>query len=78
MSNLSKKISNKNQLTNVKKFISSLLKKNTSCIIYKNEANKNNVMIKQINDIVFNEKVHLVAEFKNYLILDDSSDFLKR
>lgn len=51
---------------------------NTNQIIVKNEANKEIINVKQINDIVFNEKVHLVAQFKDFLILDDSTEFLKR
>lgn len=31
-----------------------------------------------INDIIYNEKTHIVASFKDYLILDDLSEFLKR
>ena len=31
-----------------------------------------------INNIVYNEKSHIVALFKDYLILDDLSEFLKR
>ncbi len=31
-----------------------------------------------INNIIYNEKSHIVAKFKDYLILDDSSEFLKR
>lgn len=31
-----------------------------------------------INDIIYNEKTHIVAVFKDYLILDDISEFLKR
>lgn len=33
---------------------------------------------KCISDIIFNEKSLLVAKFKDYLILDDTSEFLKR
>lgn len=33
---------------------------------------------KIINDIIYNEKAHIVARFKDYLILDDVSEFLKR
>ena len=33
---------------------------------------------KVINDIVYNENTHIVVVFKDYLILDDSSEFLKR
>ena len=31
-----------------------------------------------INNIIYNEKSHIVALFKDYLILDDTSEFLKR
>ena len=31
-----------------------------------------------INDIIYNEKSHIVAKFKDYLIIDDISEFLKR
>lgn len=34
--------------------------------------------VKQINDIVYNEKVVIVAKFKDFLITNDSSEFLKR
>lgn len=33
---------------------------------------------KQVNDIVFNEKSHLVAVFKDILIIYDSNEFLKK
>ena len=33
---------------------------------------------KVINDILFNEPSHLTTVFKEYLIQDDRSDFLKR
>ena len=31
-----------------------------------------------INNIIYNEKTHIVAKFKDYLVLDDLSEFLKR
>ena len=34
--------------------------------------------VKLINDIVYNEKANIVAIFKDFLIYDDSSEFLKR
>ena len=34
--------------------------------------------INVITDIIYNEKTHTVAKFKDYLILDDLSEFLKR
>jgi hypothetical protein len=33
---------------------------------------------KQINDIIYNEKTELVAKFKEYLIYDDHTEFIKR
>lgn len=33
---------------------------------------------KQISDIIFNEKSRVVAHFKDYLLYDDQSEFLKR
>ena len=34
--------------------------------------------VKVINDIIYNDETHLVSMFKDYLILDDISEFLKR
>ena len=34
--------------------------------------------VKIINDIIYNEQTHAVAVFKDYLIYDDTSEFLKR
>jgi hypothetical protein len=34
--------------------------------------------IKTINDLVYNEPTHAVSVFKDYLILDDINEFLKR
>lgn len=31
-----------------------------------------------INNIIYNEKTHIVAKFKDYLVIDDFSEFLKR
>ncbi|CDW89624.1 UNKNOWN [Stylonychia lemnae] len=33
---------------------------------------------KVINDIIYNEQIHIVSVFKDYLIFDDISEFLKR
>ena len=35
-------------------------------------------LINIINNIIYNEKTHVVAGFKDYLISDDTSEFLKR
>lgn len=34
--------------------------------------------VKIINDIIYNENAHIVSVFKDYLIFDDVSEFLKR
>ena len=34
--------------------------------------------VKIINDIIYNEPTNIVAVFKDYLIYDDASEFLKR
>ena len=34
--------------------------------------------VKIVNDIIYNEATHIVSTFKDYLIYDDVSEFLKR
>ena len=34
--------------------------------------------VKVVNDIIYNDETHLVSLFKDYLIYDDISEFLKR
>lgn len=34
--------------------------------------------VKIVNDIIYNEPTNIVAVFKDYLIYDDLSEFLKR
>lgn len=34
--------------------------------------------IKVVNDLIYNETTHVVSIFKDYLILDDINEFLKR
>ena len=41
-------------------------------------TNKDFYNVKLVNDIIYNEPTHLVAVFKDFLILDDLSEFLKR
>jgi len=31
-----------------------------------------------VNDLIYNENTHIVSVFKDYLILDDINEFLKR
>lgn len=52
-----------------KKMAENLLKYNTTIAIYN---------VKIINDIIYDEKKHIVCLFKNYLLWDEISDFLKR
>lgn len=69
-----KKVSNKeksNFLLSVMKILSLL-----RCKTY--NSNQNTWNIKVIEDIIYNEKSHLVSIFKDYLIYDDNSEFLKR
>ena len=44
--------------------------------LYSNDKNFYN--IKVINDIISNESTHVVAEFKDYLIKGDDSEFLQK
>ena len=34
--------------------------------------------VKVVNDLIYNENTHVVSIFKDYLILDDINEFLKR
>lgn len=34
--------------------------------------------LKVVNDLIYNENTHIVSIFKDYLILDDINEFLKR
>ena len=55
----------------INKYINSQLKSK-----YKTNENIHNVVC--IENIIFNEKCHLVALFKDFLIYDDDYEFLKR
>lgn len=46
------------------------------CINYQSDESSYNVKV--INDIIYNEKAHIVARFKDFLIYDDCSEFLRR
>ena len=35
-------------------------------------------LIKVVDDIIYNEEMHVVSVFKDYLIYDDIGEFLKR
>ena len=47
-------------------------------VIAEKYTKKSSFFLKVINDIIFNEKAQIVAHFKDHLILDDTSEFLKR
>jgi hypothetical protein len=42
------------------------------------EQNVSNYLLKLVNDIIYNDECHIVSVFKEYLIYDDTSEFLKR
>lgn len=44
----------------------------------KYNSKKNTWNIRIIDDIIYNEKSHIVSVFKDYLIYDDNSEFMKR
>ena len=68
---------NRNSLINNKSHSTRILS-----IIFKNLKKYSTTKLKYntyiINSIIFDQKNHIVAEFKNYLLWDESSEFLKR
>ena len=44
----------------------------------KHRVNEKTYNFSIINNIIYNEKAHIVAKFKDYLIFDDNSEYLKR
>lgn len=58
--------------------VSSLVSRARLRIQEKNLANSSAYNKQIINDIIYNEKAHIVAIFKDFLIYDDTSEFLKR
>ena len=43
-----------------------------------NEMERKYQEAKVINDLIYNEPMHIVSVFKDYLIMDDVNEFLKR
>ena len=41
-------------------------------------SNREFYNLKVVNDLIYNENTHIVSIFKDYLILDDINEFLKR
>ena len=62
---------NKNSLTKIIKNISKLFHTKYSEVNMKYEHNI-------IDNIIYNEKSHIVATFKDLLIIDDTGEFFKR
>ena len=67
-----------NESLKLKDFLQKNIKIVKKNIIIKDHLDKNNYCSNIINDIIFNEKAHVVALFKDFLIFDDVSEFLKR
>ena len=78
----SKKINIKNNNLNLTRNINNRKINQLKQSIYKNMIKKyinpEYYLKNIINNIIYNEKTHIVAIFKDYLILDDCSEFLKR
>lgn len=46
--------------------------------LLKHNFTKEELDTKMVNDIIFDERTRLVSLFKDYLLLDEVNDFLKR
>jgi hypothetical protein len=46
--------------------------------LLKHNCTKEELDTKMVNDIIFDERTRLVSLFKDYLLLDEVNDFLKR
>lgn len=44
----------------------------------KHATNQDYYNVKIVNDLIYNENTHVVSIFKDYLIMDDINEFLKR
>ena len=49
-----------------------------SCMKHKYTSKEHTHIYINTNNLIFNETCHIVARFKDYLILDDSTEFLRR
>lgn len=58
--------------------VSIMLKESRIRMVMTHQINHYKYNKNVINSIIYNEKDHIVAEFKDYLIFDDFSEFLKR
>ena len=69
-----------NNINNKKSLSNLLLKTEKKMILNLKKYNVTNDSYnkKIITDIIYDERKHIVSEFKNYLLWDETSDFLKR
>ena len=70
---------NSNYFLNTKKDVLLDFKKvSKRHLLTKHTTDDSTYSIRCLNDIIYNEKAHVVSVFKDYLIYDDMSEFLKR
>lgn len=55
-----------------------LIEKYMHCYLHKYNCDSRTYNTKVINDIIYDEKKHIVSLFRNFLLWDETSDFLKR
>ena len=84
-SNLKYNLYNKKHIIKKKSFSNSKKKYNESIekIVHKNFIHKYQFMpshydLYVANNIIYNDRTHIVSRFKEYLVLDDGGEFLKR
>lgn len=70
---------NSQKRTNKRSSLIKAIRKQANKLVLENHnSDRDTIYRKTANDIVYNEKSHIVAVFKDYLIYDDTSEFLKR
>ena len=69
---------NKKDYCNHRAIVSKLVKSSKMKLVKNHQINNNKFNKNVINSIIYNEKEHIVAEFKDFLIYDDFSEFMKR
>lgn len=60
------------------KYLLECKKYSRKMVIKQHNFTKEQYLLQMVNDLLFNEKSHLVSKFKDHLIYNDSSEFLKR
>jgi hypothetical protein len=68
----------KNSKQDVHKKLLAFKKKANERLTNEHKTTKSAYFKKVVNEIIFNEKSQVVANFKEHLIYDDNSEFLKR